>query len=157
MEKADVYKRQGIGGQAVMEGIMIRNGSEYSVAVRKENGEIEVKKETYKGVGSKCKLFRLPFIRGIFSFVDSLVPVSYTHLDVYKRQFRDSTMSLLPLRILHIAALDMRLIQSRICGLRQKIPFPKSMITPLRIFSRRSMIAIIRKHLRRLVLSISIH
>ena len=66
-------KSSGIGGQAVMEGIMMRNGSEYSVAVRKENGEIEVKKETYKGVGSKCKLFRLRFIRGIFSFVDSLV------------------------------------------------------------------------------------
>ena len=66
-------KSSGIGGQAVLEGIMMRNGSEYSVAVRKENGEIEVKKETYKGVGSKCKLFRLPFIRGIFSFVDSLV------------------------------------------------------------------------------------
>lgn len=66
-------KSSGIGGQAVMEGIMMRNGSEYSVVVRKENGEIEVKKETYKGVGSKCKLFRLPFIRGIFSFVDSLV------------------------------------------------------------------------------------
>ena len=66
-------KSSGIGGQAVMEGIMMRNGSEYSVAVRKENGEIKVKKETYKGVGSKCKLFRLPFIRGIFSFVDSLV------------------------------------------------------------------------------------
>ena len=66
-------KSSGIGGQAVMEGIMMRNGSEDSVAVRKENGEIEVKKETYKGVGSKCKLFRLPFIRGIFSFVDSLV------------------------------------------------------------------------------------
>ena len=66
-------KSSGIGGQADMEGNMMRNGSEYSVAVRKENGEIEVKKETYKGVGSKCKLFRLPFIRGIFSFVDSLV------------------------------------------------------------------------------------
>ena len=66
-------KSSGIGGQAVMEGLMMRNGSEYSVAVRKENGEIEVKKETYKGVGSKCKLFRLPFIRGIVSFVDSLV------------------------------------------------------------------------------------
>lgn len=66
-------KSSGIGGQAVMEGIMMRNGSEYSVAVRKENGEIEVKKETYKGVGSKCKLFRFPFIRGIFSFVDSLL------------------------------------------------------------------------------------
>ena len=66
-------KSSGIGGQAVMEGIRMRNGSEYSVAVRKENGEIPVKKETYKGVGSKCRLFRLPFIRGIFSFVDSLV------------------------------------------------------------------------------------
>lgn len=66
-------KSSGIGGQAVMEGIMMRNGSEYSVAVRKENGEIEVKKETYKGEGSKYRLFRLPFIRGIFSFVDSLV------------------------------------------------------------------------------------
>lgn len=66
-------KSSGIGGQAVMEGIMMRNGSEYSVAVRKENGEIEVKKEIYKGVGSKYRLFRLPFIRGIFSFVDSLV------------------------------------------------------------------------------------
>ena len=42
-------KSSGIGGQAVMEGIMMRNGSEYSVAVRKENGEIEVKKETYSG------------------------------------------------------------------------------------------------------------
>ena len=40
-------KSSGIGGQAVMEGIMMRNGSEYSVAVRKENGEIEVKKETW--------------------------------------------------------------------------------------------------------------
>lgn len=66
-------KSSGIGGQAVMEGIMMRNGSEYSVAVRKENGEIEVKKETYRGAQAKCKLFRLPFIRGIFSFVDSLV------------------------------------------------------------------------------------
>ena len=63
----------GSGGPAVRAGRLVRNGSEYSVAVRKENGEIEVKKETYKGVGSKCKLFRLPFIRGIFSFVDSLV------------------------------------------------------------------------------------
>ena len=68
-------KSSGIGGQAVMEGIMMRNGSEYSVAVRKENGEIEVKKETYKGVGSKCKLFFV-FIRGIFLTVDSLVPAN---------------------------------------------------------------------------------
>lgn len=50
-------KSSGIGGQAVMEGIMMRNGSEYSVAVRKENGEIEVKKETYKGVDQSVSCF----------------------------------------------------------------------------------------------------
>lgn len=66
-------KSSGIGGQAVMEGIMMRNGNEYSVAVRKENGEIEVKKEIYNGFGSRHRLCRLPLIRGVFSFVDSLV------------------------------------------------------------------------------------
>lgn len=66
-------RSSGIGGQAVMEGIMMRNGEDYAVAVRKSNGEIVVKKEKYKGVSSKSKIFRLPFIRGFFSMVDSLV------------------------------------------------------------------------------------
>lgn len=65
-------KYSGIGGQAVMEGVMMKNKDHYAVAVRKPDGNIEVKKEEFKGILSKCKLFRVPFIRGIFSFIDSL-------------------------------------------------------------------------------------
>lgn len=65
-------KYSGIGGQAVMEGVMMKNKDHYAVAVRKPDGNIEVKKEKFKGISSKCKLFRVPFIRGIFSFIDSL-------------------------------------------------------------------------------------
>ncbi len=62
----------GIGGQAVLEGIMMKNKDVYAVAVRKPNGKIEIKKEEYKSkADSKWK--QLPFIRGIFNFVDSLV------------------------------------------------------------------------------------
>lgn len=55
-----------------MEGVMMKNKDHYAVAVRKPDGNIEVKKEEFKGISSKCKLFRVPFIRGIFSFIDSL-------------------------------------------------------------------------------------
>lgn len=65
-------KYSGIGGQAVMEGVMMKNKDHYAVAVRKPDGNIKVKKEEFKGISSKCKLFRVPFIRGIFSFIDSL-------------------------------------------------------------------------------------
>ena len=65
-------KYSGIGGQAVMEGVMMKNKDHYAVAVRKPDGNIEVRKEEFKGISSKCKLFRVPFIRGIFSFIDSL-------------------------------------------------------------------------------------
>lgn len=63
----------GIGGQAVMEGIMMRNKEHYAVAVRQSDGSIIVDTQEYKGVTGKSKKFQLPFIRGIFSFVDSLV------------------------------------------------------------------------------------
>ncbi len=66
-------KSSGIGGQAVMEGIMMKNGEEYAIAVRKPDHTIEVKKELYKGIASKCRIFRFPFIRGIFNFVDSMI------------------------------------------------------------------------------------
>ena len=65
-------KYSGIDGQAVMEGVMMKNKDHSAVAVRKPDGNIEVKKEEFKGISSKCKLFRVPFIRGIFSFIDSL-------------------------------------------------------------------------------------
>ena len=63
----------GIGGQAVIEGIMMKNKCEYAVAVRRTNGEIVVEKKEYKGMTDKSAFCRLPFIRGIFSFIDSLV------------------------------------------------------------------------------------
>lgn len=62
----------GIGGQAVLEGIMMKNKDDYAVAVRLPNGRIEVKKEEYKSKADK-KWKKLPFIRGVFNFVDSLV------------------------------------------------------------------------------------
>ncbi len=66
-------KSSGIGGQAVMEGIMMRNGGKYSIAVRKPDQTIDIKIEDYKGILPGNKIIRLPFIRGIFNFVDSLV------------------------------------------------------------------------------------
>lgn len=65
-------KYSGIGGQAVIEGVMMKNKENYAVAVRKPDGEIEIKKDEFKGITSKAKFFRLPFIRGIFNFIDSL-------------------------------------------------------------------------------------
>ena len=66
-------KYSGIGGQAVIEGVMMKNGDEYATAVRKPDGTIEVKKDAYVSLREKVKLFSLPFVRGIFSFVDSMV------------------------------------------------------------------------------------
>ena len=66
-------KYSGIGGQAVIEGIMMKNKDDYAVAVRKPDGEIEVVKNTYVSITEKVKLFSLPFVRGIFNFADSLI------------------------------------------------------------------------------------
>lgn len=66
-------KYSGIGGQAVIEGIMMKNKEEYATAVRKPGGEIQVAKDRYVSLTEKVKLFSLPFIRGIFSFADSMI------------------------------------------------------------------------------------
>ena len=63
----------GIGGQAVLEGIMMKNQDKYAVAVRKPNGQIEVELENHHGVLQGNKFKSIPFIRGIFNFIDSLV------------------------------------------------------------------------------------
>ena len=65
-------KYSGVGGQAVMEGVMMRNADKYAVAVRKTDGEIEVATFDYT-LGQKTGAFRkFPIIRGVFGFVDSL-------------------------------------------------------------------------------------
>ena len=62
-----------IGGQAVLEGIMMRHGDDYAVAVRKPDGEIFVQKEEYHSVIKWKALTKIPFIRGVFNFIDSMV------------------------------------------------------------------------------------
>lgn len=66
-------KYSGIGGQAVLEGIMMKNKEQYAVAVRKPNGEIEVEIEHYNSIVHGSKLLNIPFVRGIFQFIDSLI------------------------------------------------------------------------------------
>lgn len=66
-------KRVRIGGQAVMEGVMMKNGDKYAVAVRRPDQEIEVKVVDYVSIGSKSAFFRIPIIRGVVNFIESLV------------------------------------------------------------------------------------
>ena len=62
----------GIGGQAVMEGVMMKNGGQYAVAVRKPDGEIIVDTKDYKGILPFGILKKIPFLRGIVNFIESL-------------------------------------------------------------------------------------
>lgn len=66
-------KPSGIGGQAVLEGVMMKNKDKYAVAVRKPNKEIEICVKEYKGITKGIKVLNLPFIRGVFNFIDSLI------------------------------------------------------------------------------------
>lgn len=71
--KKKITHYSGIGGQAVLEGVMMRNKDLYAVAVRKPDGQVHVEIDEYHGVLSGSPLLRIPFIRGIFVFIDSLV------------------------------------------------------------------------------------
>ena len=66
-------KYSGIGGQAVLEGIMMMNRENYAVAVRRPGGGIALKKDEYHSITEKHALLRLPFIRGVFRFADSMI------------------------------------------------------------------------------------
>ena len=66
-------KPSGIGGQAVIEGIMMKNKDMYSVAVRKPDGEIEVNLGTYRSIVKNKMLRETPLVRGVINFVDSMI------------------------------------------------------------------------------------
>lgn len=66
-------KSSGIGGQAVLEGVMMRNRDKYAVAVRKPDGEISVKNWNTGSVRDRYILLRLPVIRGVAAFIESLI------------------------------------------------------------------------------------
>lgn len=70
MKNKKIYS--GIGGQAVLDGIMMKNKTEYSLAVRMPDGSIKVEKNEYLSFSDKYKILGLPFIRGIFSLINSM-------------------------------------------------------------------------------------
>lgn len=63
----------GIGGQAVMEGVMMKNQDKYAVAVRKPDKEIEVMVSEYTGIIKNQRLKNMPILRGVLNFIDSMV------------------------------------------------------------------------------------
>lgn len=73
MTKRRQAQYSGIGGQAVLEGVMMKNKTKYAVAVRKPDGDIDVQVEEYRGVCGDKGFAKIPFIRGVFAFIDSLV------------------------------------------------------------------------------------
>ncbi len=73
MSRKKCKRSSGIGGQAVLEGIMMKNKDDYAVAIRKPDGEIDVEVDVYRGALHDSKLKEIPFVRGVFNFVDSLV------------------------------------------------------------------------------------
>lgn len=72
-EGASCQVYSGIGGQAVLEGIMMKNKTRYAVSVRKPDGSIDVKEDEYLSLTDKHPILNVPFLRGIFSFADSMV------------------------------------------------------------------------------------
>lgn len=66
-------KSSGVGGQAVIEGVMMKNKDQYAIAVRKPNQEIVVEKREYKSLSEKYTVLKLPIIRGVVAFIESMI------------------------------------------------------------------------------------
>ena len=73
MKKNKGNRYSGIGGQAVLDGVMMKNKDKYAVAVRKPDGVIDVEVDVYQGIMEGSVLKKVPFVRGIFNFLDSMV------------------------------------------------------------------------------------
>lgn len=66
------HKKTSIGGQALIEGIMMRGPKKTVMAIRKKDGSIEIVPRDIKSLKDKCKIFSLPIIRGVVGFVESM-------------------------------------------------------------------------------------
>ena len=71
-----------VGGQAVLEGIMMKCGDRMALAVREESGNIKVETDTHVSIRKKYKILSIPIVRGVANFVESMV-VSYKTLMRY--------------------------------------------------------------------------
>ena len=61
-----------VGGQAVMEGVLMRSPNFWGMAVRTPKGELDIQAEPFRSVTRRSKLFRLPVIRGFLSLAETL-------------------------------------------------------------------------------------
>lgn len=66
-------KKQNIGGQAVIEGVMMQSNNYRAIAVRKSNGEIELKKNKIKSWIKDKKIDKIPFLRGSFILFETMI------------------------------------------------------------------------------------
>lgn len=85
-----------IGGQAVIEGVMMKGPEDIAIAIRKPDNEIEIKKEKIDNVASRNKLFKLPFIRGIVGLVEAMIVGTKTLMysaEFYEEDIEDESES----------------------------------------------------------------
>ncbi|MBO5019671.1 MAG: DUF1385 domain-containing protein, partial [Clostridia bacterium] len=66
-------KYTAIGGQALIEGILMKSPEKTAMAVRKKDGTIDISYPKYKSLREKYAFFRIPFIRGIVSYIESMI------------------------------------------------------------------------------------
>src|SRR5574344_706743 len=83
-----------VGGQAVIEGIMMRSKNFYAIALRRKSGNIDLKVEKCSSITNKYKILAKPFIRGIVALIESLImgmkTLSYS-ADVYSLDYEEDS------------------------------------------------------------------
>ena len=62
-----------VGGQAVIEGVMMRNKSAVAIALRQDKGTISVHKKHFRSIGEKYPFLKWPLLRGVVAFVEALI------------------------------------------------------------------------------------
>lgn len=72
MKNNKTVHKTSIGGQALIEGVLMRGPTEVAIAVRKPNKEIDLQVQEVNTLGMRYKIFRIPFIRGMVSLIESL-------------------------------------------------------------------------------------
>ncbi len=72
-EKIKNCRLGAVGGQAVLDGIMMKSGDKYSIAVRRQNGDIVVEDGEHVSLRKKHKFFDIPLIRGVINMAESLI------------------------------------------------------------------------------------
>lgn len=85
-----------IGGQALIEGVMMKGPKEIAIAVRKPDNEIEVKKEAINSIANKYKFLKWPFIRGVVGLIEAMV-IGVRSL-MYSAQFYEDDEDIEPSR-----------------------------------------------------------